>query len=174
MLLDIDAIIKRVAIIAGAIVIASAIAIVTWYNFNLNTKFDQGKHETVQLRDETGTIKNTLDTTTQDIRSSIKTNADKLQDQLTKQTALTTQLEADINKLRVESRADIQKLREANILLLEQLKALSQENEKFRADTRTSISSLHEQNKSNLKEISELRIQLHREQEWRNKTFWTR
>ncbi len=195
MFLDPEEVIKRVAIVVGAIVLASATGYTVWYNLNLKNEFVEGKTETNNLREETSrlgvetdTLKTVISTNTKDLKSNIiQTQEDtkKIDVDLKNQTITIKQLAQDFDKFKNDSRLENLKLKESNTSLSEQLKV--KENalleliktkemnlEKHKTDTKVEISKLNDQIKSKDKEILELKSKLDKEIEWRNRNIWNR
>lgn len=195
MLLDPEEVIKRVAIVVGAIVFASITGYTVWYNLNLKNEFVEGKTETNNLREETSrlgvetdTLKDVISTNTKDLKNNIiQTQEDtkKIDVDLKNQTITIKQLAQDFDKFRNDSRLENLKLKESNTSLSEQLRV--KENalleliktkeinlEKHKTDTKIEISKLNDQLKSKDKEILELKSKLDKEIEWRNRNIWNR
>ena len=195
MLLDPEEVIKRVAIVVGAIVFASITGYTVWYNLNLKNEFVEGKTETNNLREETSrlgvetdTLKDVISTNTKDLKNNIiqtKEDTKKIDVDLKNQTITIKQLAQDFDKFRNDSRLENLKLKESNTSLSEQLRV--KENalleliktkeinlEKHKTDTKIEISKLNDQLKSKDKEILELKSKLDKEIEWRNRNIWNR
>lgn len=184
MFLDPELVIKRVAIVAGAILVASAIGITVWYNLNLKTEFVEGKTETTNLRQETSRLnaetdglKDIVSGTTKDLKNSISLNLEetkKVESEVKSQNLTLKQLQNEFDKYKVEVKTEFVKLND-------QLKAKTIELDKLKVEHKNEvernkfdIDRLNNEIKAKDKEISDTKAKLDKEIEWRTKYFWTR
>lgn len=191
-LLDTDEIFRRVATVVGAVVVASGMGFTVWYNTNLRTEFLDGKKETVNLRDETArldsetaTIKNTVLTTSRELKSSLQIAAEetkKVDNEVRQQSVSLKQLQQELEKFRQESKIETTRLKEANAAavasavatLQDQIKLRDQSLEKYKVEAKNEIGSLQSQLHSKNLELADVKNKLDKETDWRNRNFWNR
>lgn len=195
MLLDTDLIIKRIAIIVVALIVSAVLGAAVWYNSNLKNLFDEGITETNILKEETNklgettlVLRNTLDTTTKELRKNLQQSNDdtkKIDSEVKQQFGIIKVQQGELDKLKVEIRTELQRLRETNNNtvetiklkeqnLVDQLKIRDAQFDRYKIDSQNKINMLLETIAAKDKEINELRNRLDKEIEWRNKNFWQR
>lgn len=177
MLLDPDAVVRRAAVITAAVIMAGTVGAVTWYNVSLKKFFDQSVEQTAQLQNqtgqltqETGTIKQNLEITQADTTRAIRFNRDQLQEQITQQQRTIAQLQQELDRLKTEQQRTAATL----VATQEQVKQLAQDHERNKSEVRNQITGINDLNRITQRDLQDLRVQLQREQEWRNRTFWSR
>lgn len=195
MFLEPELVIKRIAIIVGTVIVSLAAGATIWYNTNLKSIFEEGKNETLNLKEqtvklgmETIDLKTSLVTTAKDIKNSLNSHSEetkKLDSELKVQNSNLKLNQQELEKFRVDVRMELQKLRELHNVtvdqlrikeqsLLEQIKLRDINLEKYKAEKKVEIQNLSDNIANKDKEILDLRFKLDRELEWRNKNFWNR
>lgn len=196
MILDTDAIIRRILIVVFSVLASCAFGIAVWYNSNLKIEFDEGKTETNQLREETsrlGAMNDELRDVTElafkELKNLIYTGKEeaikldnKLDNGLKEQNQITKQLQLEQEKNKADTKQEISKLKEQSIQLLELLKQkeveiktetlrLKVEQERFKNETKVEQASLNQKLKDKEQELEHVKQQLQKEVEWRTKYY---
>lgn len=188
MLLEPEVVAKRIAIVSGAIIVALAAGATVWYNTNLKNIFLQNITETTGLRQETAKLsvetdglKSTLSATAKEFKSFLAAGAEetkKLDGELKSQTLNIKATNQELEKLRADIRAELQKIRDSHsaavATLQDQIKVRDANLEKYKADRKIEVHNLAEQLSIKEREVTELRAKLDVEVEWRKKNFWGR
>lgn len=104
MFLEPEVIIKRVALVLAAVILAAMAGATVWYNYNLGSEFQAGQVETNQLRQETSR----LGAMTDDVRETMYAELQRLRQ--------------EHNQSKTELRTDIVKFLEENARLRAQIK----------------------------------------------------
>lgn len=195
MFLDVEEVIKRVSIVLGCAVVIAGFGTTYYFGREIMNKVYEGKSETTALKDEadrlnkeTDNIKTNLLSNTKDLKSSITVNAEetkKVDSDVKSQSTTFKQFQQEFDKYRTDTRSELSKLKDANIVLVDQLKAREQYfNEQIRlrdsvieknkTDMKSEIASLNDSIKIKDKEITDLKSKLDKEIEWRNRSFFNR
>lgn len=195
MFLDIEEVIKRVSIVLGCAVVIAGFGATYYFGREIMNKVYEGKSETTALKDEadrlnkeTDNIKTNLLSNTKDLKSSITVTAEetkKVDSDVKSQSTTLKQFQQEFDKYRTDTRSELSKLKDSNVVLADQLKAREQYfNEQIRlrdsvieknkTDMKSEIASLNESIKLKDKEITDLKSKLDKEIEWRNRSFFNR
>lgn len=195
MFLDTEEVIKRVSITLGCAVVLAGFGLTYYFGLDIIHKINESQTETTALKDEanrltkeTDSIKTNLLANTKDLRSSITVSLEetkKVDSDVKSQTTTLKQLHQEFDRYRTETRAELSKLKDANMSLTEQMKVRDQYYteqirirdsilEKNKADTKIEMMMLSDSLRNKDKEIADLRSKLDKEIEWRNRSFFTR
>lgn len=177
MLLDADVIIKRVALVMGAVIFAGGLAAVTWYNTNLKSVFEDGKSETLTLKTETQTMSvnlNKVFLAISDIKASLQQHDGTLVNLQQHYDRLQDLIGHEISALLADTQARDHKIHT-------ELANLRAEHEKLITDTAKTINSIQQQNQDLAhkltvqdQKIKDLQDKLAAEIAWRNQKWWDR
>lgn len=199
MILDTDAVIRRILIVVFCVFVSCAFGLAVWYNSNLKNEFNEGKTETNYLRQETsrlGAMNQELRETTSNAFNDFKKavglqqdNINSLSGELKDANSFAKLLQQEQERSKIETKQELSKLYERSAQLLEllkqkelEIKAEAQrqkvEHEKLKNETRIEHNNLQAANAAlnqNLKakeqELESIKIQLQKEVEWRNRYY---
>jgi hypothetical protein len=197
MILDTELVIKRLFIGLGSLIITSGFGIIFYYGSGLISRVNEGEIRTSAIKQdasqlsnkidrETVIIKDNLATNTKDLRNSINSSSEetkKIDNDLKSQTTNFNRHREEIDKHKLEIKAEINKLKDLNIKLQEellvkekefndQLKIRDTAIEKNKTEAKIEINNLAESVKVKDKQLTELKIKLDKEIEWRNKNMF--
>lgn len=177
MLLDADVIIKRIALVVGIVIVALGLAAATWYNTNLKNVFEDGKSQTLDLKQETQTLEVNLNQAIgaiADIKAALLVHDDAFVNIQQNYDQLQDLIGHEISTLLTDTQSRDQKLHT-------EIAQLKSQQEKFATDTAKTINSLQQQNQNlqqqihtKSQEVQALQNKLDAEIDWRNKNWWDR
>ena len=136
MLLDTEEIIKRVSIILGCIVVIAGFSATYYFGNILMSKINEGKSETIALKDEatrlnkeTDNLRSNLVSNTKDLKSSINVTSNetkKVDEDVKSHFTTLKQFQQEFDKYRSDTKTELHKLRDANVALIDQMKIKEQ------------------------------------------------
>lgn len=196
MLLDTDAILRRILLSVFGALIACVLGYAVWYNSNLKIEFDEGRTETNQLREETSRLgamneelRDVTSITFKEVKNLIHTGKEdtvrldnKLDTGLKEQNQFAKQLQQEQEKNKADIKQEISKLKEQSAQLLELLRQkelelktetqkLKAEQEKLKNETKLEHAGLNQKLKDKEQELEQVKQQLQKEIEWRTKYY---
>lgn len=192
---DIKDIIKKIVIILFGILILMGFVVTYYYGNIIFQEIIHTKNETTTLKkhtsklnQDTEEIKDNLHSNTKALKNSITNNTEdtkKVDSDVKNQISSLKQLQQEFDKHRNETKSEINILKDLNKDLASLLKSKEQYfNEQIRLrdiiieknkqDSKIEISTLSDSIKAKDKEITELRANLNKEIEWRNKNYMFR
>jgi hypothetical protein len=192
---DIKDIIKKVAILLFGILVLLGFTSTYYYGNIIFQEITRTKNETTNLKNhtkklnqESDEIRDSLHSNTKVLKNSITSNTEdtkKVDSDVRIQTSSLKQLQQDFDKHRNETKTEINLLKDLNKdlttllktkeqYLNEQIKLRDIIIEKNKQDSKIEMSILNDTIKAKEKELAELRANLNKEIEWRNKNYLLR